>query len=202
MKTFTIKQFFLFIITAFALATPVYAADYPVPGNFQRGAKVWVDNCGRCHNIRGSKELRDDQWISTMFHMRIRGGLTGQETRDVLTFMLGSNTVASKTVISDASSPAPKSAGKGSGLSGKSIYKQTCIACHAAGGTGAFPGVPDFTKSSGVLSKPDSVLLKHIAEGFQSQGSPMAMPPKGGNPDLMQGDIKAVLGYIHSTFGR
>ncbi len=202
MKTFIIKQSFLFIITAFALSTSVYAADYPAPGNFQRGAKIWVDNCGRCHNIRGAKELRDDQWISTMFHMRIRGGLTGQETRDVLTFMLGSNTLASKTVVSDASSPASTTSTKGSGLSGKAIYSQTCIACHAAGGTGAFPGVPDFTKASGVLGKSDSVLLKHVAEGFQSQGSPMAMPPKGGNPVLTQDDVKAVLGYIRSTFGR
>ena len=60
-------------------------------GDFGRGAKAWVDNCGRCHNVRDPKELRDDQWISTAFHMRLRAGLTGQQTRDILTFLQGSN---------------------------------------------------------------------------------------------------------------
>jgi len=67
------------------------AADYPEKGNFVKGAKTWADNCIRCHNLRDPKELRDDQWISTVFHMRVRGGLTGQETRDILTFLQQSN---------------------------------------------------------------------------------------------------------------
>jgi len=61
------------------------------PGDFARGAMEWVENCGRCHNVRDPKELRDDQWISTVYHMRIRAGLTGQQTRDILTFLQESN---------------------------------------------------------------------------------------------------------------
>ncbi|NOY66939.1 MAG: c-type cytochrome [Gammaproteobacteria bacterium] len=202
MKTLRIKHFLFFITSALILSTPGYAADYPAPGDFQKGAKTWADNCGRCHNIRGAKELKDDQWISTMFHMRMRAGLTGQETRDVITFLQGSNTVASKSVISDASETKPKNQKKGPKLSGKSIYTQTCVACHSETGTGAFPGVPDFTNISGVLKKSDATLRKHITEGFQSPGSPMAMPPKGGNPSLTDDDVKSVLGYIKSTFGK
>ena len=76
------------------LSGATHAADYPAPGDFQKGAIAWADNCGRCHNIRGARELRDDQWISTVYHMRVRAGLTGQETRDILTFLQGSNTPA------------------------------------------------------------------------------------------------------------
>ena len=48
----------------------------------------------------------------------------------------------------------------------------------------SFPGTPDFTSSDGSLSKSDSVLIDHISNGFQSEGSPMAMPPKGDIPEL------------------
>lgn len=60
-------------------------------GDFVRGAKAWANNCTRCHNVRDPKELRDDQWLTTMYHMRVRGGLTGQDTRDILTFLQKSN---------------------------------------------------------------------------------------------------------------
>ncbi len=67
------------------------ASDENQPGDFTRGAMQWADNCGRCHNVRDPKELRDDQWISTVYHMRIRAGLTGQQVRDILAFLQESN---------------------------------------------------------------------------------------------------------------
>ncbi len=69
----------------------LFAADYPEKGDMVRGAKAWSENCIRCHNLRDSHELRDDQWITSVFHMRIRAGLTGQETRDILTFLQNGN---------------------------------------------------------------------------------------------------------------
>lgn len=67
------------------------AGGFPEKGDAVRGAKSWSENCTRCHNLRDAHELRDDQWITTMFHMRVRGNLTGQETRDILTFLQGGN---------------------------------------------------------------------------------------------------------------
>ena len=200
MKTFTHLQV-VSLLTAFVLmiALPVVsqAADYPAPGDFQQGAKTWADNCGRCHNIRGPRELRDDQWITTVFHMRIRAGLTGQESRDVLTFLQGSNTSGAGAVTL-----VPLSKSAATAISGLAIYTQTCVACHGTDGSGSLPGVPDFTGRNSPLSKSDATLLKNISEGFQSPGSPMAMPPKGGNPDLSAADIQAVLDYIREAFGK
>ena len=85
---------------------------------------------------------------------------------------------------------------------GKAIYSQTCIACHGANGKGAIPGVADFTAKDGSLAKSDGELLKNISEGFQSPGSFMAMPPKGGNPTLMEADMRAVLAYLRAEFGK
>jgi len=84
---------------------------------------------------------------------------------------------------------------------GKEVYSQTCVACHGANGKGAIPGVADFTDENGSLSKSDAELIKNITDGFQSPGSFMAMPPKGGNPGLAEADIKAVLAYLRKTFG-
>ncbi len=84
---------------------------------------------------------------------------------------------------------------------GKAVYSQTCIACHGANGKGTIPGVTDFTAKDGPLSKPDTELLNSISNGFQSPGSFMAMPPKGGNPVLTEEDIKAVLAYLRAVFG-
>ena len=200
MNIFTGKQV-VSLVSVLALAGLVSgassAADFPAAGDFQRGAKTWADNCGRCHNIRGARELRDDQWISTVFHMRIRAGLTGQETRDVLTFLQASNSSAVATIP-----PTLPSAGvtNTSEKSGEAIFRQTCIACHGSDGRGALPGVPDFTDKQGPLTKSDEMLIKHITEGFQTPGSPMAMPPKGGNPSLSTSDIKTVINYLRKTY--
>lgn len=185
---------YLLLLSGFA--SSVQAADFPEAGNFSDGSKVWAENCNRCHNMRGPKELRDDQWITTSFHMRLRAGLTGQETRDVITFLQASNT---KTVATGSSQVA---AVISKGTSGKETYDKTCIACHGGEGKGAFPGTPDFTSGDGVLTKSDEVLVDHIINGFQSPGSPMAMPPKGGNPNLSTPDVSAVLKYIRETFGK
>lgn len=61
------------------------------PGRFARGAKAWANNCASCHNLRPANDLRDDQWRVVVAHMRVRADLTGQEARDVLKFLQGSN---------------------------------------------------------------------------------------------------------------
>ncbi|NOX09143.1 MAG: cytochrome c [Gammaproteobacteria bacterium] len=84
---------------------------------------------------------------------------------------------------------------------GADIYSQTCVACHGADGKGALPGTPDFTDKHGRLSQEDTILLDHMEHGFQSPGSFMAMPPKGGNSSLTRHDLEDVLKYIRTTFG-
>lgn len=187
------------ILTISSLLLPLSgaAADQPKKGDYSNGAMVWAENCGRCHNIRDPREYRDDQWVTVVSHMRIRAGLTGQESRDVLAFLIASNKPARKSVF------AAKASASGTGKSdGQAIYNKTCIACHGSNGKGGLPGAPDFTDPNGRLSKGDDVLIKNITEGFQSPDSPMAMPAKGGNPDLTAEDVRAVLAHIRGQFGK
>ena len=90
----TFGQGLLAVALTFGMVGANVASDAPSDnkeGDFLRGAKAWADNCTRCHNVRDPKELRDDQWKTTLYHMRIRGGLTGQQTRDIIKFMQESN---------------------------------------------------------------------------------------------------------------
>jgi len=84
--------------------------------------------------------------------------------------------------------------------SGRDVYAKTCVTCHGANGKGAIPGVPDLTARAGPLAKPESVLIEHALKGFQSPGSPMAMPPKGGNPSLTPDQIEQAVRYMRRSF--
>ena len=163
-------------------------------GDVNSGATSWSNNCARCHELRSPTEFRDDIWKPIMSHMRVRAGLTGKQQRDILAFLQASNSPTSDAVATADDAP-------GLGLSGEGIYNQTCVACHGGNGKGAIPGTPDFTSASGPMAKPDDELIHNITQGFQSPGSVMAMPAKGGNPDMNAADVQAVLGYLRENFG-
>jgi cytochrome c1 len=85
-----------FLIGMLTVQGYVVAAEHDAttqadPMQFSRGAQTWANNCARCHNMRDAKSLRDDQWRVAIAHMRVRANLTGQEARDVLVFLQGSN---------------------------------------------------------------------------------------------------------------
>ena len=184
------------LLVAMWLPSIALAQDFPEPGDFAQGAKSWANNCARCHNMRDPQDLRDDQWVTTVFHMRVRAGLTGQQSRDILTFLQESNNRVreEKVGVVATSSTAVAS------VSGQDIYNQTCIACHGGNGKGMVPGAPDLTNPDGPLSQSDEVLMNHIIDGFKSKGSPMAMPPKGGNSSLTEKDVQAVLQFMREKY--
>ncbi|BFM18883.1 hypothetical protein R50073_50660 (plasmid) [Maricurvus nonylphenolicus] len=182
----------ILLLLAVLVAQSVYALDYPEEGDFAQGSKSWAENCARCHNMRNPSDLRDDQWVTTVFHMRVRAGLTGQEVRDILTFLQRSNAKVQNVGMENVETRKSESAD----ISGKQIYENNCLACHGANGKGSIPGVPDFTDRKGRLLKGDSELLSNIITGIQSPGSSMPMPPRGGNSQLSDADLNAALKYI------
>ena len=90
-------------------------------------------------------------------------------------------------------------------IKGLNVYRQNCAACHGNDGTGAIAGVPDLTQVAGFRKDADSDAalfqhIQHVKEGLKTPGSPMAMPAKGGNPDLTIQDIREVLKYMREKF--
>ena len=72
----------------------------PTPGMFapqdksypqSAGARLWAENCIRCHNIRTPASLSDRQWQIVVHHMRLRAGLTGEQQQDILRFLQAAN---------------------------------------------------------------------------------------------------------------
>ncbi len=74
---------------------------------------------------------------------------------------------------------------------GKTVYGQTCAACHATGLAGA-PKLGDRAAWAPRLGGGNSELVKAVVKG---KG---AMPPKAGNPSLTEGDIRAAVEFMLS----
>lgn len=84
---------------------------------------------------------------------------------------------------------------------GKALYETTCIACHGPKGKGLVPGAPNFRgKKSRLVTKDMDTLLHNVDVGFQSPGSMLAMPPKGGNASLSEQDLVDILHYMKDEF--
>lgn len=92
MKTLS-KTTFITSLIFMSLSSVVSAHETP-KADMVNGAQVWSEVCMRCHNLRGPEDLNKRAWEYSMNHMRIRAGLTGQETRDVLKFILMSKTTS------------------------------------------------------------------------------------------------------------
>lgn len=87
--------------------------------------------------------------------------------------------------------------GTSAAADGKALYAGTCVSCHGANGKGAFASVPDLGPR---MAKTDAELVKNIMGGFQTKGSSMAMPAKGGNPNLIAADAAALVVYLRTLF--
>lgn len=186
-----------------ALASADSGAGDPV-----RGAQRWADTCTRCHNVRDPSELETKLWKVSITHMRIRAGLTAKDAEDVLAFMTsGAPDTRQVFHVVPASLPSdlPETSGApAASRDGAELFQaSTCIACHGPDGKGMVPGVPDFTaEGSSLVTKSRAELSNSVLNGIQSPSSPLAMPPKGGDPNLTVADIQALLDFMIETFPR
>lgn len=82
---------------------------------------------------------------------------------------------------------------------GKVVYEGTCVACHGPEGHGTVPGAPDFATAEATFAQDREALLRHMREGIRSPGSPMGMPPRGGDDSLTDKDLLDALAYIRKA---
>ncbi|MBX9904291.1 MAG: c-type cytochrome [Burkholderiales bacterium] len=99
--------------------------------------------------------------------------------------------VAAAPVVAVAApgAAAPAAAGGGDAAKGKSVYDAACMACHAAGVAGA-PKTGDKAGWAPRLKTGKDALYTAAIKG---KG---AMPAKGGNASLSDGDVKAAVDYL------
>ena len=84
--------------------------------------------------------------------------------------------------------------------SGKNLFNQNCMICHADDGSGAMPGVSDLTENRNWSTLTNMQLLGRLNQGIQKPGAAMNMPPKGGNPNLTDKDLLLIISYMRKEF--
>lgn len=83
----------------------------------------------------------------------------------------------------------------GPGLAqGRSVWLNTCRACHGEGFADA-PPVADRAAWAPRVAKGKPTLYKHALEGFFGPMSSM-MPPRGGNPKLSDEEVRLAVDYM------
>ncbi len=55
------------------------------------GAKLWGENCLRCHNTPLPTDFSDAQWETIGMHMKLRANLTDDEVKKVVAFLQSAN---------------------------------------------------------------------------------------------------------------
>ncbi len=78
-------------------------------------------------------------------------------------------------------------------MSGDAVYQQACLACHATGVAGA----PKFADAAGWadrIAKGNDMLYDHAINGFQGEAG--VMPPKGGQTQLSDDEVRAAVDYM------
>ena len=79
---------------------------------------------------------------------------------------------------------------------GRAVWMENCEACHGWGVADApIPMEPEQWEQR--LKKPQETLYAHAINGFFGPDDSM-MPPKGGNPDLSDSQVKSAVDYMTS----
>jgi cytochrome c5 len=89
----------------------------------------------------------------------------------------------------EAAAPAAKPAAAAAGKSGEQVYQSACNMCHGAGLAGA-PKLGDKAAWKARIAQGGATLHDHAIKGIR------AMPAKGGNPALADGEVKAAVDYM------
>lgn len=78
--------------------------------------------------------------------------------------------------------------------SGEAVYNAVCMACHGSGVLGS-PKFGDKAAWTPRIAQGYDTLLKHAIEGLR------LMPPRGGNPDLTDGEVANAVIYMANDAG-
>ena len=77
---------------------------------------------------------------------------------------------------------------------GQRVYNGLCLSCH--NGLPNIPKVGDKAAWESRIAQGMALLYEHSIKGFISEGGLIAMPPKGGNLNLTDEEVKAAVDYM------
>jgi mono/diheme cytochrome c family protein len=169
------------LITLTISAFSVQAQQVSDTSLVAKGAKVYGDNCGRCHNASPPEEYSKKEWSVVMPHMRAKAHITGKETLAVEAFL--ASTLTADVRNTHTQIDAPKRTGA------ELVAQFGCQGCHQIKGEGGKlgPALDDVVSSKG-----EAFFLKKLANPkFNNAASAMPKYP------MTQNDMKAIIGFLN-----
>jgi mono/diheme cytochrome c family protein len=98
------------------------------------GARLYSENCGRCHNARPASDYSKKEWSVVMPHMREKAHMTGTEALAVEAFLDSTLTADVRNELTSGGKPAPQRSAD------ELIAQFGCQGCHVIGGSGGSLG--------------------------------------------------------------
>jgi mono/diheme cytochrome c family protein len=160
----------------------VQAQHVSDPSLVAKGAKVYSENCGRCHNARPAEEYSKKEWSVVIPHMRAKAHMTGKEALAVEAFLASTLTADVRNEANYANVDAPKKTGA------ELVAQFGCQGCHQIRGEGGKLGP---TLDGVISNKGEAFVLKKLANPkFNNAASAMPKYP------MNKADMKAIVGYL------
>ena len=189
---------------------PVAPAVAVVGSQDRSGEEVVQATCGKCHQTgeggapkigdRAAWRERAKRGYKVVLQSALRGHagmparggmaeLSDVEIGRAVQYMMNSG--ADKPIVAE-SAPAPAAAAPAAGAAkpdGKKVFESTCVVCHGTGVAGA----PKFGDKAAWAPRIKTGIDTLYQVALTGKG---AMPPKGGNKDLPDADVKAAVDYM------
>ena len=168
------------LITLTLSAFSVQAQHVSDPSLVGKGAKIYSENCARCHNPRPAEEYSKKEWSVVMPHMRAKAHMTGKETLAVEAFL--ASTLTADVRNTHTKIDTPKRTG------GELVTQFGCQGCHQIKGEGGKlgPALDDVVSNKG-----EAFVLKKLANPkFNNAASAMPKYP------MNKADMKAIVGFL------
>jgi len=152
------------------------------PTLIAKGARLYSENCGRCHNPRPASDYSKKEWSVVMPHMREKAHMTGQESLAVEAFLASTLTADVRNDMKSGSSGAEQ-------RSGKTLITQFgCQGCHQINGEGGNLGP---TLDGVVENKGREFILKKLKDPkFNNTASAMPQFP------MSEADMEMLINYM------
>jgi len=162
------------LIIIFLSMSPFFqtiGAESRVVEKIAEGARLYNENCGRCHNPRPAADYSKTEWSVVMPHMREKAHMTGEETLAVEAFI---NSTLTRDIRNLGESSSPKVAQE-SLSAGHILERYGCQGCHQIQGKGGQLG----PALDGVVSRRgvEFVVKKLRNPKFDNPASPMPRFP-------------------------
>ncbi len=150
-----------------------------------RGERLWTENCATCHGISGrgdgpavqSMQMTDnpppdftDQVAARQRTLADMFAVTKEGRMDRLMPAWGGelsdDQIWDVVVYAQTFATSPEAV-----AAGEAIYQANCLRCHAADGTGAIPGTPDFTDAAAMAVNSPQFLFDTVSGGRDAMPS-------------------------------